>query len=217
MHSNLCEPLSSCPLCHHQAISFYKKRNRHFFQCTHCLAIFLHPDSRFEKESERKRYLQHQSGIEDSGYLTFISPITTVIQNSFTAGHKGLDFGCGHTPVLSELLSKQQIDIASYDPIFHDNKALLDQKYDFIICCEVIEHFYHPDKAFELLRKLLKPNGHLICHTNIYQDDIDFQSWYYKNDPTHVFFYHLSTLQYIKNKFSFTSLGVSGNLITFHL
>ena len=216
MPSNSCKSPSSCPLCQHKAVSFYKKRDKHFFQCTHCHAVFLDPDSRFKKDNEKQRYLHHQSSPEDSGYLDFLSPIITTVQDNFTAAHKGLDFGCGHTPVLSELLSKQQFDIASYDPIFHDNKSLLDQKYDFIICCEVIEHFYHPDKTFELLSKLLKPKGQLICHTHIYQDDIDFQSWYYKNDPTHVFFYHPSTLEYIKNKFSFTSLDVTENLITFH-
>ena len=51
--------------------------------------------------------------------------------------------------------------------------------------------------------------------TNIYHDGIDFEQWYYKNDPTHVFIYTHDTFDYIKNEFGFSELVIEGNLITF--
>jgi 2-polyprenyl-3-methyl-5-hydroxy-6-metoxy-1,4-benzoquinol methylase len=92
---------------------------------------------------------------------------------------------------------------------------LLEAKYDFIVCCEVIEHFHNPRKEFLLLRKLLFPKGKLYCATNLYTNEIDFSQWYYKNDFTHTFFYATETIEWIKKKLSFSSATIDNRLITF--
>jgi len=51
--------------------------------------------------------------------------------------------------------------------------------------------------------------------TDIYHDDINFHDWYYKNDATHVFFYHPQSLKYIKEKFGFSDVSIDGRLITY--
>ena len=51
--------------------------------------------------------------------------------------------------------------------------------------------------------------------TEPYHSGIDFGTWYYNNDPTHVFFYSLETLQWIKNEFGFSSLDVKKRLVVF--
>jgi hypothetical protein len=79
----------------------------------------------------------------------------------------------------------------------------------------VIEHFYHPEKEFRLLKNLLQPNGRLYCMTHIYNPKIDFENWYYKNDPTHVFIYQEATLIWIKNNFNFASVTIDNRLISF--
>ena len=91
----------------------------------------------------------------------------------------------------------------------------MDEKYDYIACCEVIEHFYDPKKEFALLKKLLLKRGRLYCMTEIYDQNIDFGSWYYKNDPTHVFIYHKRTIDWINTEFSFSDVNINGRLITF--
>jgi hypothetical protein len=55
----------------------------------------------------------------------------------------------------------------------------------------------------------------LICMTLIYQPDINFENWFYKNDPTHVFLYQIETIQWIKNYFGFNDVFIEGRLITF--
>jgi hypothetical protein len=79
----------------------------------------------------------------------------------------------------------------------------------------VIEHFYHPKKEFEMLKGMLKDGGKLYLMTDIYDESIDFASWYYKNDPTHVFLYHKDAFEYIREKFEFKSVKVKGRLIVF--
>ena len=76
---------------------------------------------------------------------------------------------------------------------------------DFIICCEVIEHFHSPSSEFALLRKLLKPGGSLLCMTHLLPKKTAFRNWYYKNDPTHVIFYSEENIQWIKSNFNFES------------
>ena len=83
-----------------------------------------------------------------------------------------------------------------------DAKAL-DQQYDFITASEVVEHFYSPQKEFDLLANQLKPNGLLALMTALYDDSIDFKNWYYRKDPTHVAFYSRATFNYLARKYYF--------------
>jgi 2-polyprenyl-3-methyl-5-hydroxy-6-metoxy-1,4-benzoquinol methylase len=41
--------------------------------------------------------------------------------------------------------------IKQFDPFFHNDIAVLRRSYDYIVCCEVIEHFHSPSKEFELI------------------------------------------------------------------
>jgi len=80
----------------------------------------------------------------------------------------------------------------------------------------VMEHFYQPNKEFSLLKSLLKKGGRLYCMTDIYHAGIDFQHWSYKNDPSHVFFYHRDSLAYINAEFNFSAITIDGRLITYY-
>ena len=94
-------------------------------------------------------------------------------------------------------------------------QALTGQKYNYIACCEVMEHFQNPDKEFQLLYELLEQNGTLICMTHLYDPSIDFHRWYYKNDPTHIFFYQKETIDYIARKYRYSSAFIDHRLIVF--
>ena len=62
---------------------------------------------------------------------------------------------------------------------------------------------------------LSKPAGKLICMTDLYSDPIDFGSWYYKNDRTHVFIYRAETLEHLRSRFNFRDLKIEGRLMEF--
>jgi hypothetical protein len=51
--------------------------------------------------------------------------------------------------------------------------------------------------------------------TEIYNHNIDFEKWWYKNDFTHVFFYQKATFEFIKEKYGFLEVETDGNLIVF--
>lgn len=204
-----------CPLCQSNSSPFHQ--NTHFYhQCIACCAVFMDAASRLNKQQEKARYLEHNNDVDDSGYQQFVSPITATVLQNHTSAKQGLDFGAGTGPVITKVLTDNGFKLESYDPFFHNEKALLQQQYDYIVCCEVMEHFYHPDKEFALLKRLLKPNGWLYCMTDLYCEAIDFANWYYQKDSTHVFFYHQKSLDFIKEKYAFSDLTVNGRLITFH-
>ena len=205
---------STCPLCSNQASVYYHDDKQTFYQCSACEGIYRDTRELLSSHEEKDRYYLHQNHINDFGYIKFANPILSTVKKYFNATHQGLDFGAGHTPVISEILKKDNFNIEIYDPFFFNNKKVLDKKYDFITSCEVIEHFYNPKKEFELLYNLLNPNGKLICMTDIFNGS-NFESWYYKTDPTHVFLYQKETLHWIKDYFGFSGIIIDGRLITF--
>lgn len=204
-----------CILCHAHTELFYETSQKKYYQCTHCSSISLDPQYYVSKENERKRYQEHNNDTEDPGYQKFVEPIIRGVKQKFDKKHKGLDFGSGTGPVIAKLLRDKGYTIELYDPFFCNNPEKLEEMYDFIVCCEVMEHFHFPAKEFSLLRSILKPNGALFCMTDIYFENVDFRTWYYKNDPTHVFFYHKNALAWIQSEFKFSALKIEGRLIQF--
>ena len=205
-----------CTLCSEEAKLFYSGKNGEYFACPQCKGIFLSPNNFPAPAEEKERYEKHNNDIEDAGYQNSVAPIVNEVLRSFSPQDRGLDFGCGRDSVIKHLLQKEGFTIDLYDPLFKNDQAVLFNKYDFISCNEVMEHFHHPDKEFKLLSPLLKPGGKLYCTTDLYKDDTDFEHWYYKNDKTHVFFYHTDTILYIKENLGFDDYRIENRLITFN-
>ncbi len=207
----------SCPLCSNASTIFYDKAPRVYFECKGCHGIFLHSSFVPDAESEKARYLEHNNDTQDPGYRNFVSPITQAVLNQCNPSQKGLDYGAGTAPVISAMLLEKGFNIVQYDPFFHPFPELLHVQYDYIVCCEVIEHFHYPQKSFTELKKMLLPGGKLFCMTDIYNPSINFHTWYYKNDQTHVFIYQEETLVYIREKMGFGQMDIAGRLITYTL
>jgi hypothetical protein len=187
-----------------------------FYSCPICKGIYRPLTDLPSPEKEKERYLKHRNNPSDSGYRNFVAPLFHAITNDFNSRSKGLDFGAGTGSAIAEMLTEKDYDISRYDPFFCDNKMVLNKDYDFIICCEVIEHFHFPINEFNLLYSLLKHKSALYCMTDLYEDKIDFSSWYYKNDFTHVFIYRKETIEWIKNNYGLYSETDNNRLIRFY-
>lgn len=204
--------MERCPLCKSDlTVQFADK----FYECGKCKGVFRSKYDLLSSEMEKERYLLHKNDIEDAGYRRFVSPVTEIVLKNFTTKCSGLDFGAGTNSAVSKILEENGYKIAKYDPYFHNDPKLLESDYDFIVCCEVIEHFHSPDIELSLLKKLLKKDGQLICMTAVYDCDIDFKNWYYKNDRTHVFFYSRETFEWIRSNWDFGKLSIDNRLVIF--
>lgn len=203
----------NCTLCSSLTFPYKQLKKRDFNRCPYCDAIILNPKYYLSPEREKSRYEIHNNDINDIKYQQFVSPVVEAVLNTHSDKDKGLDFGAGTGPVASALLKEKGYILSLYDPYFLNDINLLKLKYDYIICCEVVEHFYNPKKEFHLLSSLLNTSGSLIIMTNIFNNEIDFVNWSYKNDSTHVFFYTAKTFEYIKKTFNFKSLTITNRLI----
>lgn len=186
------------------------KLDEEYYECGRCHALLK--DERFYPSRERERdfYLTHNNDVNDPRYQKFTAPISGYVLKHFGPDDRGLDFGSGTGPVISKVLKDHQYQIQQYDPYFANHPEVLTEKYDYIVSCEVIEHFYHPRKEFTRLRKMLNPRGQLICMTSLYHPGIVFSGWRYRKDPTHVIIYQQATVEYIAEAFDFKSVAVSG-------
>lgn len=205
----------NCILCGNDAEIFEVIKGKKYFHCDICKAVMLNSKNYLSAKEEKERYKTHNNDVEDKRYQSFVFPIVREVFEDYNQSHNGLDFGAGTGPVISKLLKDKDYNIKIYDPFFANYPEKLDVKYDYIVCCEVIEHFYNPSEEFKLLKSLLEPGGTLYLKTSIYSKDIEFKSWHYKNDPTHVFFYQKETLEWIRNYYGFSSLEIKKDVIVF--
>ena len=172
------------------------------YLCPECALIFKDPKIFWDTEKDTKRYSTHQNSSEDKGYVDFLSKFVAPLKEFLPSKFYGLDFGCGPGPTLSLLLEETGGTIENYDPIFFpDAQLLIPETYDVVTCTEVVEHFKTPAHDWELLTGLVKENGLLAIMTLLYSENIDYKTWWYKNDPTHVVFYQEKTLNFIEEKY----------------
>ena len=197
-----------CNLCNCATRSFEVFKEREYVQCTACRAIYLPEKYHLSRQAEKYRYILHNNDVNDAGYIQFVSPIIEQVKSDFTPDARGLDFGCGTGTVITSELKKSGYQLDLYDPFFQPNKKLFSSTFNYIVCCEVMEHFQDPLAEFKLLRSLMKPGAKLYCKTGLWKETIDFQNWHYKNDLTHVVFYHEETLVFIKKELNFSSLAI---------
>jgi SAM-dependent methyltransferase len=171
-----------------------------YWRCGACLATFLDPCLRPSAERELAEYRLHRNHETDIVYRQFLSRLTVPLLERLPAGRQGLDFGCGPEPVLATLLREAGHSVALYDPFFRPDRAVLERRYDFIACSEVVEHFHHPASEFKMLDDLLEPDGYLAVMTQFQTDDARFADWHYRRDLTHVVFYRAHTLAWLAER-----------------
>jgi SAM-dependent methyltransferase len=200
-------PRPGCPLCGaKEPRVFHADRQRRYWHCASCDLRFLDPACRLSSEAERQRYLLHENDVDDPGYRSFVQPLHDYIVEHVAAGSLGLDFGAGTVPLLTRMLSDSGYRIEPFDPFFHPFPELLERTYDFIVACEVVEHLFDPQTELARLHAQLRAGGLLVLMTALWSPEIDFASWHYRRDPTHVAFYSEASSHWIAERFGFREL-----------
>lgn len=150
---------------------------------------------------KKNRYYLHKNTATDLGYLQFLAPVVSKVSSLAPSKAQGLDFGCGHTTVLKNILETSGFEMSVYDPFFFTNKPD-GKKFDFVTCTEVVEHFHSPKETFDYLFSLIKPNGFILIMTELYSSNTQFDEWHYVRDLTHVSFYTDATFEWLATQYS---------------
>ena len=184
--------------------SFGEEKQWTYHHCNNCGMIFLEPDQRIDAQLEKSRYEHHQNLNDDPRYMEHLLRLWQPMQAHIHNAAKGLDYGSGPSPVMSQYLSEKSYDVRSWDVFYAKDPKVLEDSYDFIYCNEVVEHFYKPAEEFKKLAQLLKPNAIIGIGTKSFLGKKeDFKNWSYRRDDTHVCFYQEKTFQWICEEYGF--------------
>lgn len=204
-----------CTLCESEKNHLFLEDSSDYYRCENCHLIFMDPSDYLDSKTEKSRYEFHENDPSDQGYRSFLGKLVNPLLEYITPDAKGLDFGCGPGPTISVMLGEKRISCENYDPHFVPREDLLDFQYDFVTCTEACEHFYHPKKEFEEFKKLTKKGGYIGLMTKFYHDGIDFKSWHYRNDDTHVCFYSVETFEFLSQKYEWQIEKLGNDIVIF--
>ena len=183
-----------CPLCRQAETTFFlQDGSAVYWRCPFCEATCLDPAHLPSADAEYARYCEHDNSPEHPGYRKFLNKLAQPLLQRLPAQQAGLDYGCGPGPVLAMLLREAGHTVQLYDPFFAPHPEVLQKRYAFITCTEVVEHFHRPYEEFAFLDRLLRPGGILGIMTSFQTQDDRFGHWSYRRDPTHVTFYKEAT------------------------
>ncbi len=205
-----------CPLCGSTSMSLYESdRFRQYFECTCCSLVFVPSKFRLSVEAEKAIYDLHENNPDDVGYRGFLQRAVNPLQDRFKSEAVGLDFGCGPSPVLAAMLADLGYVMHVYDPIYSADNAVFQNKYDFIVSTEVVEHLYNPGDEILRLWSMLKSSGVLVLMTKRVLSKQAFSRWHYKNDPTHVCFFSKPSFIWLASRLGARVEFVSADVAVF--
>ncbi len=194
---------NTCPLCGHGQTALFHtltrgaQQGRQFWLCPVCALVHVPRQFQLSEAAEAAFYQTHENNPDDPGYRGFLNRAAQPLLERLKPVSVGLDFGCGPAPTLSRMLAEHGHQCADYDYYFAGEPQLLEQQYDFITCTEVIEHISQPAQTFALWLRCLKPGGLLVVMTQLWLSQQRFSQWNYRNDPTHIAFYHADSWRWV--------------------
>ncbi len=171
-----------------------------YYLCSNCHLIFVPPEQRLSADEERSRYEQHENDPDDPRYRKFLSRIFKPLVKKLPDNSFGLDFGSGPGPTLHLMFEEAGHTMRIYDPFYANEPSVFDETYDFITTTETAEHLYDPLKELDRLWSCLKPGGFLGIMTRRWTTIEAFKNWHYKNDDTHVIFFHVDTFRWLAKR-----------------
>ena len=206
----------ACPLCKTTNSSkFYKEKFCEYLRCLSCDFIFVPKMYHLSDTEEKSRYDTHNNDPNDHRYRHFLSQLLVPLLERIQQKSNGLDFGSGPGPTLSLMLEECGHSVDLYDKFYANDISVFEKKYDFITATEVVEHLSEPMAEISRLIEMLNNQGHLAVMTQILTPQIDFSSWYYKNDPSHIGFFTKKSLSFLASYLNIEVYFISERVVFF--
>jgi SAM-dependent methyltransferase len=189
-----------CKLCGCSAITAIgSNATRSFHFCPVCELIFVPSELWLSPEEEKARYANHENGADNPDYARYLTGISHEIDRVPITYPRILDFGSGTEYVLTRVLRKRGFECEPYDPVYNLGEEHLSSRFDIVIICETIEHVKDIQKELLLLRRVCKPEGYILVHTELYPGNQDFLHWWYALDQTHIIFFNTTTMSEVSH------------------
>jgi SAM-dependent methyltransferase len=201
-----------CLICQSETRSFHdEKSGLDYHHCYVCEFVFKDPSCYQSITDQKARYDLHENDEDDAGYRAYFQRFLDFVLPIVGSPETALDFGCGRSTLLANILNSMNIVTDVYDPIYHPEKQYDSKKYDLIVSTEVFEHLHDPDTLFFHLVSHLNEGGYLALQTQFHpNDESAFKPWYYHKDPTHIVFFRPKTFAVLAEKYSCKILADNG-------
>lgn len=187
-----------------------KKNGLLFYHCLDCAYRFKAPSLLPEQQKERERYLEHNNSPTQKGYIDFLTYFLQTAVFPFCGkgqGRSALDWGCGPSPVLADIMKSQRWEISYFDPFFQIDQKVFNQQYFLITATEVLEHLHYPLQSIKKVLSCLQPGGFFCIMTSFYPlSQGEFVNWWYTRDPSHCGFFSPPALEFLAKECNFVLL-----------
>jgi len=184
----------------------------YYYRCPQCHFIFTTAFDRFTHEDFRQYIYNQEYLLIDPDYQESRPAGNAQILCSLFAEARPrriLDYGGGHG-VLAQLLRASGFSHAeTYDPFVPRYSAKPLDRFDCVVCFEVVEHSTDPARVFADMSDLLTDSGLILFSTLLQPPDIDSQGlnwWYAAPRNGHVSLYTKASLATLAQPLGF-SLG----------
>ncbi len=201
-----------CHICGSSTRSFKdEKSGIVYYHCNGCEVIFKSPECYQSIEVQKARYDLHTNDEHDEGYRAYFQRFLDFVLPQTVDVKTALDFGCGRSTLLANILNSMNIRTDAYDPIYHPDTPYHSRKYDLVVSTEVFEHLHDPKTVFGALVELLSPGGYLAIQTQFHPQNIEaFKTWYYHKDPTHIVFFVPTTFRRLAEQYGCSYVADNG-------
>jgi 2-polyprenyl-6-hydroxyphenyl methylase/3-demethylubiquinone-9 3-methyltransferase len=197
-------PLSGIPIYYHR--------------CTRCAFIFTVAFDGFTDQQFLDVIYNAEYALVDPEYAEFRPRGNAEFIKSQFSRDKSisiLDYGGGNGLLASLLRADGFTNVDTYDPFVKDFAKRPGERYDCIICFEVMEHSNRPRQSTQEINALLKPDGLLLFSTLLQPPDIDAAGvgwWYIAPRNGHVSLYSEPALASLLNPLGLQLGSFSSNL-----
>ncbi len=211
MNGNSSEMRFACRLCGSSRCSeLHRDKVRPYLQCESCGLIFVPEKVHLPPAEEKLRYAKHTNFAGDKSYVAYLSDIAADILTLPVTSPRILDFGSGPEHVLSDILNSRGAVCVPHDPLYGFDASGAAEKFDIVVLCETIEHVRNLPKELGLISLLVKPDGYVYIHTQLYDAVSDIGSWWYLVDVTHINFFCVRTMEKVGEMIGKRILSTNG-------
>ncbi len=156
----------------------------YYYRCPACRFIFTTAFDQFTHDDFQRYVYNEEYPLIDPDYQhTRPRYNASILCNLFSACKPAtiLDYGCGNGLLAQTLREAGFPRVDTYDPFVAHFSARPAERYDCVVCFEVIEHSTDPLQTLTDIDGFVKDNGMIFLLTLVQPADIDQQglNWWY--------------------------------------
>jgi 2-polyprenyl-6-hydroxyphenyl methylase/3-demethylubiquinone-9 3-methyltransferase len=189
----------------------------YYYRCPLCQFIFTTAFDQFTKEDFLRHIYNEDYLVVDPDYQETRPRVNAASLCRIFTGIKPrriLDYGGGNGVLAESLRAAGFAQVETYDPFVERFSVRPADRFDCVVCFEVVEHSTDPVRVFSVLNDLVEDSGLILFSTLLQPADIDHQglNWWYAGPRNgHVSLFSIASLQQVVSPLGFRLSSFNDN------